>query len=115
VSGLFIHPYFDEDVDVLVATLVRSRGFDATTTRDAGRLGSDDEQQLAHAAANGWTLFTHNRVDFERLARRYLDSGKSHGGIIIAVRRPAAQIARRLLILLNQVAAEEMIDQVRYI
>lgn len=28
---IFIHVYLDEDVDVLVASLLRSRGFEATT------------------------------------------------------------------------------------
>ena len=111
----FIHSYFDEDVDAMVATLVRSRGFELTTTREAGLLGSDDEWQLAHAATNRWALVTHSRAAFEQPAQQYIDSGRSHGGIIIATRRPAAEIARRLLILMNHVAAHEMVDQVRYI
>lgn len=54
MSGLFIHRYLDKDVDVLVAKLIRSRGFEVTTTREAGLLASDDERQLAHAADHGW-------------------------------------------------------------
>ena len=115
MTGLFIHAYLDEDVDVLIATLLRSRGFQATTTRESGLIGSDDERQLAHSSANGWAIVTHNRVDFEKLARQYIDSGKSHSGIIIAVRRPATELARRLLVLINHVAADEMANQVRHI
>jgi hypothetical protein len=51
VSRLFIELYLDEDVDVLVANLLYARGFAALTTREAGRLGSDDVTQLAYAVS----------------------------------------------------------------
>jgi hypothetical protein len=46
---LFIELYTDEDVDVLIADLLRARGFSVLTTRDAGRLYATDEEQLAFA------------------------------------------------------------------
>ena len=33
MNDLFIFLYLDEDVDVLVAQLIRARGFEVTTTR----------------------------------------------------------------------------------
>ena len=57
---LFIELYTDEDVDVLIADLLRARGFNVLTTRDAGRLYATDEEQLAIAVAEHRTLFTHN-------------------------------------------------------
>jgi len=60
-------------------------------------------------------ILTHNRVDFERLAEEYRVAGRHHAGIIISVRRPPYEVTRRLLVLLNQVTAEEMDDQVMYI
>jgi hypothetical protein len=57
-------------------------------------------------------IFTHNRADFEALARESFAAGKTHYGIIIAVRHPAQEIVRRLLRLLNQVMADEMQDQI---
>lgn len=39
---LFIELYLDEDVDILIADLLRGYGFIAETTRDAGQLGSSD-------------------------------------------------------------------------
>jgi hypothetical protein len=115
VSRLFIELYLDEDVDVLVTDLLRARGFVADTTRDAGLLGAGDAAQLEFAAQNGYALFTHNRDDFETLARNYFSTGQSHYGIIIAVRRLPHQIVRRLLIILNQVTADEMRNDIRYI
>jgi len=58
---------------------------------------------------------THHRADFEALAQTYFTSGQSHCGIIIAVRRDPYELARRLLVLLNRVTAEEMHNQRRYI
>ena len=37
MSRLFIELYLDEDVDVLVAGLIRACGFHAITTQEAGR------------------------------------------------------------------------------
>jgi hypothetical protein len=38
-----------------------------------------------------------------------------HHGIILAVRRRPYEIARRLILILNQVTADEMRDQLRYV
>lgn len=112
---LFIELYADEDVDVLVAGLLRARGFDVLTTRDARNLHATDEEQLAFAVTGQRALLTHNRVDFEALHQQRLASGQHHCGILIAVRRPAYEIARRLLRILNAVTADEMQNQLRYL
>lgn len=101
MSHLFGRLYLDEDVNVLLAALLGSRGFDAITTQKVGNNGASDERQLELATRMGLALLTHNRSDFERLATRYLDEETHHAGIIIAVRRPPHDILRRLLILLN--------------
>jgi predicted nuclease of predicted toxin-antitoxin system len=115
VTRLFIEFYLDEDVSVLVADLVRARGFVAVTTREAGKLGRSDIEQLEYATSQRKTLLTHNRADFEALARQYLLTGQKHFGIIIAVRRTPFEIVQRLWGILNQVTADEMENQLRYI
>jgi hypothetical protein len=115
VSQLFIELYLDEDVDVLVAELIRARGFVVLTTREAGQLGNDDATQLAYAVSQQKTFFTHNRTDFETLAQSYFAAGQTHYGIIIAVRHDPYELVRRLLVILNQVTADEIQDQLRYI
>jgi predicted nuclease of predicted toxin-antitoxin system len=112
---LFIELYTDEDVDVLIADLLRARGFNVLTTRAAGRLHATDEKQLAFAATEHRTLLTHNRVDFEALHLTYLSAGQEHAGIIVARRHPAQEVAQHLLIILNAVTADEMQNQLRYI
>lgn len=48
---IFAQVYIDEDVDILVATLLLARGFDATTAREQQMLGEPDQTQLAFAAS----------------------------------------------------------------
>lgn len=115
MKGLFIELYLDEDVDVLIADLLRPRGFAVTTTQEAGQVGQNDSAQLAWSIARQKALLTHNRLDFENLAREYFEAGRTHSGIIIAVRRLPYELARRLLVILNDVTADEMINQLIYI
>lgn len=115
MTNLFIRLYLDEDVNVLIAQLLRARGFDVATTREDSQLGKSDSEQLAYAVNQGRTLLTHNRIDFEALAQAYFAAGQMHCGMIFAVRRPPPQILQRLLVILNNVTADEMHNQVRYI
>ncbi|MGA2608430.1 MAG: DUF5615 family PIN-like protein [Terriglobia bacterium] len=115
MKQLFIDLYLDEDVDVVLSHLVRARGFRVMTTQEAGHVGNTDAEQLAFATDQGKTILTHNRVDFEALARRYFEDKRTHSGIIIAVRRHPKEMARRLLILLNSLTADEIENQIRYI
>lgn len=91
------------------------RGFDVLTTRDAGNLHAYDDEQLRFAVSKQRTFLTHNRADFESVHQTYLNTGQQHEGIIIATRHPPHEIVRRLLLILNQVTADEMRNQLRYI
>lgn len=115
MSRLFIELYLDEDVHVVIADLLRGRGFVATTARDAELLGKTDEEQLAYAVSQRKTLLTHNRHDFEVLAQEYPITEKAHFGIILAKRYPPYDLVRRLMRILNHVSADEIQNQVRYI
>ncbi|MEL7509947.1 MAG: DUF5615 family PIN-like protein [Cyanobacteria bacterium J06554_1] len=115
MSDIFIHVYLDEDVDVLIAKLLCSRGFNATTAQQAKQLGKTDAEQLEYSTSQGAAILTHNRTDFEDLAREYFDTGKSHSGIIVAIRRPYTEVVRRLLTILDSTTADEMGNQILYI
>lgn len=115
MTDIFIHVYLDEDVDVLVATLLRSRGFEAITTHQAGQLGKTDTEQLGYAVSQKASILTHNRTDFEDLAREYFEQEKPHYGIIIAARNPCQEIMKRLLVILCSTTADEMENQILYI
>jgi len=112
---LFCTLYLDEDVSVLLRTLLEARGFDVTTARDQGMLGKSDEEQLAYSASAERCLLTHNRVDFERLHTLYIETDKSHKGIIIAARRNPYRLAKRVAVLLDSLTADEVDGQLLYI
>ena len=88
--------------------MVRARGFAVTTTQDAKQIGQSDAAQLAYAVNHERTMLTNNRADFESLAKEFFSSGKKHFGVIIAVRRSAPEIAKRLFVVLNKVTADEI-------
>jgi predicted nuclease of predicted toxin-antitoxin system len=67
MTNIFIHVYLDEDVDVLVASLLRSRGFEATTAHQARQLGKSDAEQLQYAVSQSAAILTHNRIDITPL------------------------------------------------
>ena len=115
MNSLFIRLYLDEDVNVLVSDLLKARGFDALTVRDARQLQLSDNQQLEYAISQQRALVTHNRGDFEALVQNYFADNRKHYGVILAVRRPPQSIAQRLIAILNQTTADEMVNQVRYI
>lgn len=115
MSRLFIETYLDENVHVAVADILRSRGFKAVTSLDAGNNGKTDPEQLIYAAKNQFALITHNRVDFKKLAQEYFADGKTHFGIVIAGYNSPKEIFRRLFDILRNVTSDEMINQIRYI
>ena len=112
---LFAELYLDEDVSALVATLLRLRGFNVTTARDEGMLTRDDPDQLARAVTLERCIFTHNRVHFEELHRRCVESGQKHFGIIVGSRRSPHELARRIAKLLDALAADEIANQLLYV
>jgi predicted nuclease of predicted toxin-antitoxin system len=114
-SLIFAEVYLDEDVSVLVSDLLRSRGFNSVTTRDAGKLGQSDSDQLEYAVSQRMALLTHNRADFEDLRQQYIVQERTHWGIIVASRRYPRQIVGNLLKLLNRLTADELQDQLLYV
>lgn len=51
--------YADEDLDRLLVTALRQRGFDLLGTDEAGQRSASDQQQLAFATSLGGVLVTH--------------------------------------------------------
>ena len=115
MSRLFIELFLDEDVDVTLAQIIRSRGLQATTVQEVGRKGLDDDEQLEYAVAHQLTMLTHNRADYEELDRQYRKEERQHYGIVIAVRRPLPELARRVMVLLNRMTADEMENLLLYL
>lgn len=84
------------------------------TTIEADMAGSADDQQLAYAASLGRCILTHNRVDFERLHLRYVDSSQQHSGIVVMPQNSAYEVAKRVGLLLDALTADEIANQLLY-
>jgi acetolactate synthase regulatory subunit len=114
--SIYISLYFDEDISNEIVENLRQRGFDVLCARDTQRLSLADDAQLAFAVAQERAIVTHNRHDFEKLHKHYLENKLPHWGIIIAKRRRDSTIVvRKLLALLDSFTAEEFREQLQYV
>jgi hypothetical protein len=114
-ASLFIRLYLDEDVHKRVAAALRLRGFDVVSAHEIGRWGFSDELQLTYASSEERAIFTYNAPDYLELHRDWLQQGKDHFGIIVSDQLPMRETVRRLLSLLNRVAADEMRNQILWL
>ncbi len=117
-APLFIRLYLDEDFHPDLAGAVRQNGYDCVSAVEAGTLGASDEEQLAHAAAQGRCLLSFNVADFAALAVEWARLGRSHAGIVVAQqvsRQHLGRLLQRVLHLLNAVTADEMSNTFRYL
>ena len=117
-DSLFISLYTDEDVTDRLAALVRQRGFQAHSAKEAGLIGQSDEANLTYAATHGLVLLTFNQKDYVLLAQQWAAQGRQHAGILLSDqfgRRQLGELLRRVLRFLNTVSADEMVNAVRYL
>jgi Domain of unknown function (DUF5615) len=84
--------YLDENVNVILAARLRADGFDVLTTVEAGRLGSDDDDQLLFATREGRVLVTHNLRDFRRIAIEWARAGRAHAGLMYSSEEAPATV-----------------------
>ncbi|MCW1969436.1 MAG: DUF5615 family PIN-like protein [Anaerolineae bacterium] len=104
--------HLDENVAHAVAKGLLQHGVDVTTTSEMHMLGHVDEDQLAHATAEGRVLFTQDR-DLLRIAQHFID----HAGIIYCDKnaRTVGEIVKRLLAIAKNMPADDMVGMVKFI
>jgi Tfp pilus assembly protein PilZ len=80
-------------------------------------IGRSDEQHLRHATTNERALYSFNIRDYSVLHDQWVASGQEHSGIILAFqqRYSVGEQLRRLLHLLNQKSAAEMLSRLEYL
>lgn len=103
--------YLDEDVDPLLAEVLRDRGIDCLSTQAVNNLGRSDSEQLVFAAGQGRAILTFNVKDFVQLAREAAASGRHHPGIVVSDHLPFRELLRRVLVLLHHHAQEDLTDR----
>ncbi len=89
--------YLDEDVRVLLAEILRNRGYNAYHVLEVERTGKSDSEQLAYAARNRMAILTHNIKDYVILSRNYAEQGKTHFGIIVSNQIPFNKLLKQTL------------------
>lgn len=89
--------YLDEDVRVLLAEVLRNRGYNASHVLEVGRTGKSDHEQLIHAARRKMAILTHNIRDYAILSKAYAEKGEKHSGIIVSEQVPFRELLRRTL------------------
>jgi predicted nuclease of predicted toxin-antitoxin system len=102
----------DADVRVMLAEVLRQRGYDAIHVLEIGRGGKSDQEQLGYAVNDGRTILTHNIRDFVILDRACREQVKEHAGIIVSDQVPLRELLRRTLRCLNQHTKETLRNHV---
>ena len=107
--------FIDEDVHDRLAEALRRKGFDAINTREAGRKGLPDVEQLEFATAQGRAILSFNLVDYEALAKEFFHTGKRHAGIIVSPRRSFGEIFQRVVQLVEETGEVGLANQIVYL
>lgn len=113
LESLFVRLYLDRHIMARLAIDLRGRGFDVLRTEEAGYDTASDEEQLAFATAEKRTIPTFNTADFATLHEQWLAAARQHAGIIVSRQlgsREYGALLQRTLRLLNQFAADDMIN-----
>jgi predicted nuclease of predicted toxin-antitoxin system len=104
--------HLDEHVAPAIASGLRARGLDVTSTVEVGLLGANDREQLAFIRAEGRVMVTHDH-DFLALAAQ----GSSHPGICYCRQqsRSVRQIIEILSLLYECLTAEQMRNRIEFL
>jgi hypothetical protein len=96
---------------------LRRRDVDVVTVEDAETNGDDDRLQLMYATQQRRVLYTRNLRDFCRLHDEYMTLGQQHAGIIVLYRQrySVGDQLRRLMALIQDRSAEEMVNTLHYL
>jgi hypothetical protein len=111
--------YLDDDVQVALAQLLRSRGVDALSSAEVGMLGRADEDHLRFATAQGRALLSYNFHDYLPLARQWYEGGQSRSGVILSFRQfsraQLGEAVRLVLRLLAAIEADKLENTIRFL
>ena len=102
----------DEDVPVLLAQVLRERGYDVVHVTEVGLSGSPDVAVLEWAVEQRRAVLTHNVRDFLALAERAAESSLDHYGILPSPQLPFGDLLRRALRTLRDRTAADLVNAV---
>ena len=101
--------HLDENVNSAIAKGLRGRGVDVTTTREAGLIGANHEEQLKSAKSEVRVIVTHD----DDLLRVQID----HTGIVYCGqgRRAIGEIIQWLILMWEVLDSEDIKNKVEFI
>ena len=107
-----IRLYLDEDVQPLLAAVLRERGYDAVSAIDLRHLAVPDSEHFAYASANERAVLTFNIRDFVPLAKNALAGNLIFPGLVVTDQLPLGELLPRVLRLLGRNHAEEIANRI---
>ncbi|MBD2695040.1 DUF5615 family PIN-like protein [Anabaena catenula] len=112
-----IRLFIDEDsMDQRFIKALRARGVDVITVAEVETISSSDKEQLILATELQRVFYTFNVGDFCQLHSIYIEEKRSHAGIIISSQDYSiGEQMRRVLSLMADKSAEEMINQLMFL
>ena len=105
----------DEQIWKYLAKLLREEGFDVIHVNEVDLDATPDEQIMAYAVEKHRAVVTFNVRDYVPLAIQYVEDGKEHYGVVVSKELSHGELKRRVTKLLQSVAAEELMNSVRYL
>jgi len=73
--------YLDTHLAKAIAEQLRSKGVDVVRAEDVGMATASDEEHLQYATSNGYVVISQD-ADFAEIHVRWVEDGRSHGGIM---------------------------------
>jgi len=107
--------YLDENVPVILASLLSAHGVDCLSARQAGNLSLSDEEQLVFTTNERRILFTFNCRDFLELAKHWHVAGRTHTGIILSKEFAFSELVRRFRHLLMHHKDQDLTNRVLWL
>jgi len=95
--------YLNENIHYGLVEILLGWNYKVFHTKDVGNLGKTDEEQMAYAASKDFTLLTHNREDFKKIHKEWMNNGRLHSGIIIMGQGKPEKLARRIRLFYEEV------------
>ena len=102
----------DEDIPILLAQVLRERGYDVVHATEEGLSGATDDRVFEQAFAHGRVLLTHNVADFLALTERRAVEERPHRGLFLAPQLPFGELLRRTLRALRDRTADDLVNAV---
>lgn len=88
--------YLNENISVHLVKALKKLKIKAIHTYFVGNGGIPDENQLEYAAKNKYILVTHNRADFKKLHKEWVENRRNHSGILAMKPNEEDYLAKRI-------------------